>query len=160
MSLIPWKKTQPSQGQTLVSPFQQDMQRMFDRFFGRLSAFPSFPATTGFEMFAGYPALSVSDDGESVMVRAEVPGLEPDDIDIHVEGNMLTIKGEKREEKREEKENFFCMERNFGSFIRRVELPGNCDSNKAEARLEKGILTLKLPKVAGEAGRSIKVQAS
>lgn len=158
MSLLPWKKTQPSQ--SLVSPFQQDMQRMFDRFFGRMSAFPSFPATTGVEMFGVYPACNVSDDGEAVVVRAEVPGLEADDIEINVEGNILTLRGEKREEKREEKENLFCVERSFGSFIRRIELPSNVDSGRADARLDKGVLTLTLPKIAGEAGRTIKVQSS
>jgi HSP20 family protein len=134
------------------------MQRMFDRFFGRMSAFPSFPATTGLEMFGGYPACSVSDDGEAVVVRAEVPGLDADDIDINVEGNILTLKGEKREERKEEKENFFCMERSFGSFIRRIELPSNVDTNRADARLDRGVLTLTLPKIAGEAARTIKVQ--
>lgn len=158
MSLLPWKKTQPSQ--TLMSPFQQDMQRMFDRFFSRMSAFPSFPATTGFEMFGSFPAISVSDDGEAVVVRAEVPGCEPDDLEINVEGNVLTLRGEKHEEKKEEKENFFCMERSFGSFIRRIELPSNVDSSRADARLEKGILTLNLPKVPGEAGRTIKIKAA
>lgn len=161
MSLLPWKKSQSipatAQMSPSISPFQQDMQRMFDRFFGR-----SFPMTSfsGFESFSNYPAINCSDSGDAVIVRAEVPGLEPGDVEISVEGNMLILRGEKREEHRDEKENCFYMERSYGSFMRRIELPSNVDTNAAEAHLEKGILNLRLPKVAGEASRTIKVQSS
>ncbi|MFZ6180338.1 Hsp20/alpha crystallin family protein [Nannocystis pusilla] len=156
MSLLPWKKNQPASNlmtpPTQMTPFQQDMHRMFDRVFGR------FPI--GLEQVGNYPMLSVSDCGDSVMVRAEVPGLDAKDVELSVEGNILTLRGEKREEIRDEKENYFYHERSFGSFIRRVELPCYVDSSAAEAHLEKGVLTLKMPKVAGESCRTIKIQDS
>lgn len=155
MSLLPWKKNQPAPATQHISPFQQDMQRMFDRFFGRMPM-----SLGGFEQFANYPPLSVSDCGDTVLVRAEVPGLAPGDVEISVEGNMLTLRGEKREESRDEKENYFYHERSFGSFIRRVELPCNVDSDAADAHLEKGVLSLKLPKIAGEGCKTIRVQSS
>jgi len=165
MSLLPWKRQQQNVPVTSqmsqISPLQQDMQRMFDRFFGRLPV-----PLAGLEPFGigasnfNYPALSVSDCGDAVLVRAEVPGLEPKDVELSVEGNILTLRGEKREEMREEKENTFYHERSFGSFIRRVELPCYVDSENAEAHLEKGILSLKLPKIAGESCKTIKIQAS
>ncbi|PCC71659.1 HSP20 family protein [Nannocystis exedens] len=156
MSLLPWKKNQPASNlmstQAQMSPFQQDMHRMFDRVFGR------FPL--GFEQVGNYPTLSVSDCGDSVMVRAEVPGLDAKDVELTVEGNILTLRGEKREETRDENENYFYHERSFGSFIRRIELPCHVDSNNADAHLEKGVLTLKMPKIVGESCRTIKIQDS
>lgn len=166
MSLLPWKRQQPQNVPvtTQMSPLQQDMQRMFDRFFGRLPG-----SIMGLEPFGNvgnlmgnlnYPAISVSDSGDNVLVRAEVPGLESKDVEISVEGNILTLRGEKREEIRDEKENFFYHERSFGSFIRRIELPCHVNSEKAEAHLEKGILSLTLPKVVGESCKTIRVQES
>lgn len=166
MSLLPWKRQQSQNVPvtTQMSPLQQDMQRMFDRFFGRLPG-----SIMGLEPFGNvgnlmgnlnYPAISVSDSGDNVLVRAEVPGLESKDVEISVEGNILTLRGEKREEIRDEKENFFYHERSFGSFIRRIELPCHVNSEKAEAHLEKGILSLTLPKVVGESCKTIRVQES
>lgn len=151
MSLIPWKRNQPSQQ---LSPVQQDMQRMFDRFF---RGFPAFPGMPGFESFSAFPAINVSDTGDAVCVKAEIPGLDADDVEISVEGNVLTLKGEKKEEKEEKKEDFYHVERSFGTFMRRVELPSPVDSNKAEARLDRGVLNLRLPKIAAESSRTIKV---
>ncbi|MDC0669687.1 Hsp20/alpha crystallin family protein [Nannocystis radixulma] len=166
MSLLPWKRHQPQNVPvtTQMSPLQQDMQRMFDRFFGRLPG-----SIMGLEPFGNvgnlmgnlnYPAISVSDSGDNVLVRAEVPGLESKDVELSVEGNILTLRGEKREEIRDEKENFFYHERSFGSFIRRIELPCHVNSEKAEAHLEKGILSLTLPKIVGESCKTIRVQES
>lgn len=151
MSLIPWKRNQSAQQ---LSPVQQDMQRMFDRFF---TGFPAFPSLGGFESFAAFPAVNVSDAGDALVVKAEVPGLDAEDLEVSVEGNLLTLKGEKKAEKEEKNENYYHMERSFGSFMRRIELPGNVDSSKAEARLDKGVLHLRLPKTATEATRTIKV---
>ncbi|MBZ5708238.1 Hsp20/alpha crystallin family protein [Nannocystis pusilla] len=168
MSLLPWKRQQSQNVPvtTQMSPLQQDMQRVFDRFFGRLPMFGLEPFGNVGNVMGNvignlnYPAISVSDCGEDVLVRAEVPGLEPKDVEISVEGNILTLRGEKREEIRDEKENFFYHERSFGSFIRRIELPCHVNSEKAEAHLEKGVLSLTLPKIAGESCKTIKVQES
>lgn len=130
---------------------------MFDRFFAR--SFPMLPFG-GLEAFSNYPAINVSDTGDAIIVRADVPGIEAKDVEISVEGNMLTLRGEKREEVRDEKENCYYMERAYGSFMRRIELPCNVDSNAAEAHLDKGVLNLRLPKLPGEASRTIKVQSS
>lgn len=152
MSIIPWKKTTtttPPMPQ--LSGFQQEVNRLFQNFFGELS--PSF------ESFPGFPAVTVSDSGADVVVTAEVPGMDADDIEVTAEGNVLTLSGHKREERREEKENMYRVERSFGSFLRRVQLPANVDSASAQAELNRGVLTLHLPKAAGERSRAIKVQA-
>lgn len=152
MSLLPWKKNQPA---AQLNPFQHDVQRMFDRFFGN-----GFPGFAGMESFGAFPVVNVKDVGSALEVSAEVPGLEADDIEVGVEGNLLTLRGEKKEEKKEEKDNYYHVERTFGSFMRRIELPSAVDSKGAEAHLEKGVLTLKLPKLAAEASRTIKVKSA
>ena len=92
-----------------------------------------------------------------MVVTAEVPGMDVADIEVTAEGNVLTLTGQKREEKHEEKENLYRVERSFGSFLRRIQLPANVDNSAAKAELHRGVLTLRLPKVAGERARTIKV---
>jgi HSP20 family protein len=82
-------------------------------------------------------------------VTAELPGVEKEDVQIMVHDNVLTLKGEKRSEKREDKDNWHSVERSYGSFARRVLLPSDVDGDRAEATMDKGVLTLKLPKNKG-----------
>lgn len=147
MNITPWKKSSPALPQ--LSNFQQEANRLFQNFFGDLS-----PA---FESFGTFPAVTVSDSGTEVIVTAEVPGMDVEDIEVTAEGNILTLTGQKREEKRDEKENIYCVERSFGSFMRRIQLPSNVDSDNAKAELRRGVLTLQLPKVASERAHAIKV---
>lgn len=155
MSLIPWKRNQPSRHMTQLSPAQRDVQRIFDRFFNGPMALPDMP---GLEAFTAFPAVNVSDTGDAVMVKAEVPGLDVDDLEISVDGALLTLKGEKKEEREETREDFYHVERGFGAFMRRIELPCAVDSKKADARLDRGVLSLRLPKSGADATRTIKVQ--
>jgi HSP20 family protein len=151
MSITPWRRNQPQQQQ--LSPLG-DVQRLFDRFFSNVP-FGGMPA--GYEAYSAFPALNVSDEGDAVMVKAEVPGLDADDLEITVEGDMLTIRGEKKAEREEKQENYYYAERSFGSFVRRVELPSAVDSNKADAKLDRGVLSLRLPKIEAAMSRTIKV---
>lgn len=153
MSIIPWKKHTPatttSSSAPQLSNFQNEVSRLFQNFFGDLS--PTF------ESFTSFPPVTVSDNGSEVLVTAEVPGMDVDDIEVTAEGNVLTLTGQKREEKHDERENMYRVERSFGSFLRRVQLPANVDNSAAQAELHRGVLTLHLPKVAGERARTIKV---
>lgn len=153
MSIIPWKRNTPATTSTQapqLSSFQQEVNRLFQNFFGDLG-----PA---YESFTSFPPVTVSDNGNEVVVTAEVPGMDADDIEVTAEGNVLTLTGQKREERRDEKENMYRVERSFGSFLRRVQLPANVDNSAAQAELHRGVLTLRLPKIAGERARTIKVQ--
>lgn len=152
MSITPWRRNQPQQQQ--LSPLG-DVQRLFDRFFNVNLPFGGMPV--GYDAYSAFPALNVSDEGNAVLVQAEVPGLDADDLEITVEGDLLTIRGEKKAEREEKQENYYYAERSFGSFVRRVELPSSVDSNKAEAKLDRGILSLRLPKVEAAMSRTIKV---
>ena len=154
MNLIPWKKHRPAPvSASPILALQREMNRMFNQFFG--------DAMPGFATFEGFPAVSVRADAATVTVTAEVPGLTPQDLDIAVDGGVLTLRGHKQAEKetKDDEERWHRVERSYGSFVRRVELPSAVDSERAEASLDRGVLTLKLPKLAAEKGKAIQIQA-
>ncbi len=152
MNLTPWKK-QPSLANTTspMSELQKEMNHLFGRFFGETSSF--------FEPFMAFPLVSVCENDKALTVTAEIPGIAADELDVRVDGNVLTIRGEKKDEKKDEKDNWYRVERSYGSFTRRIELPSAVDAAHAEASLDKGVLTLKLPRAASDKARAIKVQA-
>ena len=105
-------------------------------------------------------ALDVFESNQEVEVSASIPGVKPEDIDISVTGDMLTIKGEILEEKEEEKEgSFHLRERRWGSFQRSIQLPTLVKTDKAQAEFENGVLTLRLPKVKEAMTKSIRIEA-
>lgn len=92
------------------------------------------------------PAMDFTEDEKTYRLTAELPGMSEKDIDVQMSGDMLTIKGEKRQEKEEKAENYYVSERRFGSFQRSFTLPDGIDRDKIEAGFEKGVLTITLPK--------------
>lgn len=153
MNLTPWKKqTSLSTPASPMNELQHEMNRLFGRFFADNTPF--------FEPFTAFPPVSVSENDKAFTVTAEIPGIAADELDVRVDGTMLTIRGEKKNEKKEEKDNWYRMERSYGSFIRRIELPSAVDTAHAEASLDKGVLTLKLPRAASDKAKAIKVQAT
>lgn len=104
-------------------------------------------------------ALDIYQTDESVIVKASLPGVKADEIDISVVGDVLTIKGELKAEEEVKEEHYIRREMRYGSFIRSVEIPVSVDSDKAEAVFENGVLTLTLPKAEEVKPKAIKVQA-
>lgn len=92
------------------------------------------------------PALDVSETKDSLIVKAEVPGMEPKDIDISLSGDLLTIKGEKKQKTEEKKESFHRIETRYGAFSRTIRVPVSVNSDKIEASYDKGVLKIVLPK--------------
>ena len=92
------------------------------------------------------PALDVADEEREIVVTAELPGLEGKDFQVTLEGDMLTIAGEKRSDRNESKEGGAWTERRYGSFERRIPLPCEIDLDAAQASFKKGVLKLQLPK--------------
>lgn len=141
-----------------------DMEKMFDRFFGRrwpsLMRWHDFPLMGSMleEMDLRLPSLDVVDRDNEVLVRAEIPGVDKKDLDISVTENLLTIKGESRKETKEEKGDYHRHEISSSSFARSVTLPGAVDSSKAKASLKDGILEITMPKLESSKRRSITVQ--
>ncbi len=114
-----------------------ELDRMFDdRFFGDFA-----PQTF-------QPSIDVVDEGKHLRVSAELPGLDRDDFELHVEHGMLVIKGEKKSETKNEEEGCYRLERYFGQFRRAVPLPADVDAEAAEANFDKGLLTVRFPKQA------------
>jgi HSP20 family protein len=91
-------------------------------------------------------ALDVAEDADAYTVKASVPGINPDDIEITLTDNVLTIKGETKTERENKETNWHVRERRYGSFMRSVTLPATVDADKVEATNEHGVLTLRLPK--------------
>lgn len=93
-----------------------------------------------------YPSVDVSETDKEVLVKAELPGIEKQDIDLSIENNVLSIKGEKKLEKEDKGESYHIVERSYGSFFRSVPLPVQCRSENVRATFDKGVLTVRIPK--------------
>ncbi len=107
------------------------------------------------------PAVDVVEKENSFEITAELPGLDEKDVEVKLVGNSLVIKGEKRQEHKEEKDGYHLSERSFGSFQRSFALPDGVDREQIEAKFGKGVLRVSLPKHpgAGEGAKTISVKA-
>jgi HSP20 family protein len=165
------EKTSPSTLQPW-RPFEslrREVDRLFDDFsggmwrspFGR-SFFDIEPFRRAETAFGAVPAVDVTQTDKGYEITAELPGMEEKDIDVKLVNGILTIRGEKRDEKEEKKKDYYMRERSFGSFERSFQVPENVDTDKIDASFKKGVLTIMLPKSA-EAQRDekkIQVKAS
>lgn len=105
------------------------------------------------------PAVDVFDQEDAVVLKAELAGMDPDDIDISVEDNVLTIKGERRFEEKLDEERYYRVERRFGSFQRSLALPQGVKPEDIAASYDDGILEVRVPKAEEEKPKKISVQA-
>jgi HSP20 family protein len=145
-SLIPWRGE--------MDRLRNEMERLYDRFFD-LRPFHRFT-----EEGEWMPSVDVSETAKEIIVNAEVPGVEAKDIDVSLNGNVLTIKGERNREHEENEENFHRIERSYGSFYRSLQLPSEVDGDRIKATYKKGVLRISLPKTKKEAGKKIEISAS
>jgi HSP20 family protein len=105
-----------------------------------------------------YPSLDVSETEGEVIVKAEIPGMDPRDLDITLSDDALSIRGEKKEETEEKKKNYHRKETRYGSFSRTVQLPALVDTEKTKADYDKGVLTITAPKKEGKKTKKIEVE--
>ena len=129
--------------------FRNAMDRLFDETVGQPGA-----------AFAGLaaPAVDLYQTAEEVVIKASLPGVDPKEIHISVTGDVLTLRGEVREERDVEGAQYHVKERRFGGFTRSIGLPTAVVADKADAQFEHGVLTLKLPKVPEQIARKIEVK--
>jgi HSP20 family protein len=146
-SLTPWRERRE------VDNLRREMDRLFDRFFDLKPV--SFPG----EEAHFIPSVDVSETEKDVRVKAELPGMEAKDIDVSVQGRMLTIRGERKHESEQKDENFHRIERSYGSFSRTVELPAEVDESKVEATYKRGVLNLSMPKTMSETVKKIAIKS-
>lgn len=127
-----------------LAALQEDMNRMFEHFFTSLN----LRLTDWDEKLPAAPSVNIVENGDSFRVEAELAGMDPKDVEVEVAGGYLTLKGERKEEKKEEKEGgkYLRQEISYGSFLRSVPLPETADSDKAKASFKNGILTVTVPK--------------
>jgi len=104
------------------------------------------------------PAVDIKEEGDCFVIRADVPGVDPKAIEIHAENGMLTIKGERESEKKEEREGYKRVERVYGSFFRRFTLPDTADTDKITAKSNNGVLEIRIPKHEKLQPRKISVE--
>ena len=105
------------------------------------------------------PAVDIKEEDDRFVIRADIPGVAPEDIDISMEQGVLTIKGERKHEAEENKEGYHRIERAYGTFMRRFALPENVDADKISASSKDGVVEIVLPKAQqDDQPRKIKVQ--
>ncbi len=148
LSLIPWRERRD------LDIFRREIDSLFDRFF----------EGSPFETLKGdgqwIPSIDLSETNKEYIVRAEIPGVDPNDFDISLNNNVLTIKGERKHEKETKDEDFHRIERAYGSFTRAIQLPGEVDEDKVKANYKNGVLEIILPKTKEEAVKKIPVKAA
>jgi HSP20 family protein len=136
MALVRWRPFRD-----LVS-IQDEMNRLFNDFFGRVpSRFEGDWSASEWN-----PSVDISETKDEIVVKAEVPGMKKDDIKITLQDNVLTMRGERKQEKEEKETNFYRMERSYGSFTRSFNLPTMVQADKIKASYKDGILNITLPK--------------
>ena len=137
-----------------LASLEHQMNRMMERFFRDAGLVPwSLNRTDAFT-----PRLNVSETDRAILVTAELPGLEEKDVDVMLTQGALVIKGEKREEREETGAESYRMERSYGAFRRVIPLPSEIDIERVEATFRKGVLRVKLPKIAGEPKEHKKIE--
>ena len=147
MSMIRWQPFNE-----LIS-LRQAMDRLFEDSFITPSRFLS---TFG---PGGTTPIDMYHTANEVVVKAALPGVKPEEVDITITGDTLTLEGESKSEEEIKREDYLYQEHRYGTFSRSVTLPGGLDSDKAEASFENGILTLTIPKSEKVKPKQIKVKA-
>jgi len=128
----------------LFEDFRDEMNRVFERF---ETGWPHWSLTNApWTSSAMVPDLDVHENDKSMTIEVELPGVDEKDVSVTVNNGYLTIKGEKKSEREEKKENYYVAERSFGSFERSLRLPDTLDDSKIEASFEKGVLKISAPK--------------
>jgi len=127
-----------------------NLHREIDRLFSDFSRGFGMPALMSpAEQYGLMPDMDVHEAGGKIMLSMELPGVEEKDVDISVNDNLLTVSGEKRSGGEHKEANAYRSERAYGSFSRSMSLPFRIDSSKVEARFDKGVLTVTIPRPAG-----------
>lgn len=132
---------------------QREMNRMFDDFWRGVEVPPSFARAQS----AIVPRIDVAETDKEIKVTAELPGIDEKDVEVTLDNNVLTIKGEKKEEKEEKDKNYHLVERSYGAFQRSIPIDADVQGEKVDASFAKGVLTVVLPKSPAEQRKAKKI---
>ena len=154
-AVLPWRGERHEPARADVLALRNDFERWLEPFFDDTRplqpVMPDFPLT---------PSTEVEETDDQLIVTMDVPGLDRGDLDVRLTSQGLTISGEKREEEETTRTGYEFVERRYGGFVRTVPLPPGLDVERAEARVKRGVLTVKIPKAAASSGmRRISIKA-
>jgi HSP20 family protein len=147
---------------TRWDPFRDLMsiQSELNRLFGRTYAGQSEGGSAMSSGSAWVPALDAYETQDKIVVSLELPGIEPDAVDVTVEDSALTVSGKREFYDEVSEENFHRVERRFGSFARTITLPATANAEAIDARFDKGVLTIEIPKVEEAKPKKISIKAT
>lgn len=152
-ALTPWRPFMD------LARWEREMDRMTDDFFGRRTK-PWWPdrwfRTDELEIRA--PVVDLFEEKDDIVVKAELPGMTKDDVEVNLTDHTLTIKGEKKKQEEIREENYFRSERSYGSILRTLELPKEVHADKVKASFKNGILEVRLPKTEEAKSKKTKVK--
>lgn len=150
----------PSRPPELLARWERDMERMVEDFWRR-----PFPTLGGMErwwpsraVLLQAPVLDVYEEKDEVVVKAELPGLSKDEIEVNLTGSMLTLKGEKKKEEEIKEKDYYRSERSYGAFTRSVELPSEVKTDQVRATFKDGVLEIRAPKTEEAKKKSVSVK--
>ena len=149
-NLIPWRK----KFQSAAPSFGTDTGTETDRFLNTLLFSPYDRLQKGRLL----PSINIINKDKTIVVEAEVPGVKPKDIDLYLSGRRLSIKAERKDEKKEERKDFHRMEISYGSYSRMVELPADVEQSPVDARYKNGVLNIELKKTKSSQKKVIKIK--
>ena len=147
VSLIPWRETDRR-----VAPARREIDRLFGQFLN-WDALPDVLSRSEW-----MPSVDVSETDKEVIVNAELPGMDAKDIDISLSGDVLMLRGERKHEHEEKKENYHRVERRYGSFSRTLQLPAEVDRENVDATYKDGVLRVTLQKTERCSAKKIQVK--
>ena len=148
MAIVRWEPFRD-----LVTP-----QRDFDRLFR--DAFSSQHGETELSTRSWAPPVDIYETEEAIVLKAELPGVDPKDVEVRVEDNTLFLKGERKFEKEVKEQNYHRVERSYGSFARSFSLPNSISADKVKAEFKDGLLTLTMPKREEAKPKTIKIDVT
>jgi HSP20 family protein len=138
-----------------LDAFQSDMNRLFDSFFGRGNG---ATANGSYGSRRWIPPMDLVETEDNLVLRADLPGVDRDDIEIEVKEGVLTVSGERKAQHEEKREGFHRVERSFGRFSRSLELPKGVEADNIGASFERGVLEVRMPKPAERKPTRIEIE--
>lgn len=147
MALVRWDPARE------LDAFQSDINRLFDSFFSRREG-----GGSGYGSRRWVPAMDLVETDDNLVLRADLPGMDRDDIEIEVKDGVLTVAGERKAQHEEKREGYHRVERSFGRFSRSLELPKGVEPDSVSASFERGVLEVRMPKPAARKPTRIEIE--
>jgi HSP20 family protein len=150
MALIRWEPV------TELNTLQNEMNRLFNTFFDQ----PSPTARGGVPGRRWIPAMDLVETGDHYVLRADLPGLSDEDVNIQLQDNVLTISGERKTDHATQQEGYYRLERAFGGFSRSLTLPDGVNADAVQAHFDRGVLEIRIPKPEQKKPRQVQISVS